>query len=501
MPGAASAVARPRLLMAFGSLAAVGPLWLLAGYFTLIATGRVLLFGSAELDESEQVVLTQFWQRGYVSQPPLYTWIQALIFSVMGTSVAALAVLKGGLLFSTCAGVYFSVKIAAGGVRPALAAMASLFFVPQFLWESQRDLTHSVMVSTAAAVTLLVFLKMLQTRSPVYYCGFGLCAGLGILSKYNYVLLLVPLLLAACSLREPRRALYNRWVWASVAIMVGVISPHLAWVGTHWATAISHAPQMLAPSTSSALTSSWGCALKLVEAVAAFVGPLLALYVVLFGRALPTEGQSREASEVQALIKRTLIIGLLLCLAVAPVLLVRFKDRWLQPLLLLTPVYLALLVQPRLDALRFRRLIRCSFVFGIGAMLTLALIPLLASVTQRPTRLNAPFAALGQQLAARGGVHPVIVADSFLTGGNLKLLTQTSVVVVPEGPAFPIPTNTPWLVVWDATALDDPSPDLQRLLTKLRPQGIEMPKPSFVEAPYNFFPAKRMKLGYSVIMP
>jgi len=159
--------------------------WLtLAAYFCLAALGRVLVSPSAELDESEQLVLTQAMQWGYVSQPPLYTWLQGLCFSILGTHVGSLAVLKGILLFGTFVFVYGLVKAATSALRPAVVASLSLFFIPQILWESQRDLTHSVLATMVAAATLFVFLRLVQRRRPADYGWFGLCAGLGMLSKY-----------------------------------------------------------------------------------------------------------------------------------------------------------------------------------------------------------------------------------------------------------------------------------------------------------------------------
>src|SRR5512145_2185867 len=69
-------------------------------YFLLHVVIRVLVSGSTELDEAEQVLLTQHLAWGYGSQPPLYTWLQSALFHLFGPGVFPLALLKNALLLS-----------------------------------------------------------------------------------------------------------------------------------------------------------------------------------------------------------------------------------------------------------------------------------------------------------------------------------------------------------------------------------------------------------------
>jgi 4-amino-4-deoxy-L-arabinose transferase-like glycosyltransferase len=87
----------------------------LAGYFFLQLLSRVLISDSANLDEAEQLILTQRIRWGYAAQPPLYTWLQALFFTVFGINIFALALLKNSLLFTTYAFNYLSAKQITGG--------------------------------------------------------------------------------------------------------------------------------------------------------------------------------------------------------------------------------------------------------------------------------------------------------------------------------------------------------------------------------------------------
>jgi len=64
----------------------------LAIYFCLHACLRGLISPALNFDESEQSFLSQSLAWGYNSQPPLYTWIQKLIFEVLGCNAFAMAV-------------------------------------------------------------------------------------------------------------------------------------------------------------------------------------------------------------------------------------------------------------------------------------------------------------------------------------------------------------------------------------------------------------------------
>ena len=64
------------------------------------------------------------------------------------------ALMKNTLLAITYFCTYWSTRLITGRHPLALLAALSLLFVPQISWESQRDLTHTVLASTLASVTV-----------------------------------------------------------------------------------------------------------------------------------------------------------------------------------------------------------------------------------------------------------------------------------------------------------------------------------------------------------
>src|SRR5512139_280859 len=100
----------------------LAPPFLLLLYFGAHALSRTLISQSAELDESEQLIWSQTLAGGYGPQPPLYTWLQWLVFEASGVSVASLALLKNVLLAATYAFVWLAAR---PYMAPHLAVLAA----------------------------------------------------------------------------------------------------------------------------------------------------------------------------------------------------------------------------------------------------------------------------------------------------------------------------------------------------------------------------------------
>jgi 4-amino-4-deoxy-L-arabinose transferase-like glycosyltransferase len=205
-------------------------LFLLFAYFALQVMIRVAVSPSADLDESEQFIFCQKLSWGYGSEPPLYTWIQWPICALLGQTVLALSLVKNALMFCTCCFIYGSARRITGSELCGSAAALSLFFLPQFAWESQRDLTHSVLSATLAAGTLYSLLRLREDRRLGWYLLFGIWAGLGFISKYNYIFWVVGLVLAALSLTQFRESVLDKRMLLSLLICLAIFLPNGLWM-------------------------------------------------------------------------------------------------------------------------------------------------------------------------------------------------------------------------------------------------------------------------------
>jgi 4-amino-4-deoxy-L-arabinose transferase-like glycosyltransferase len=114
--------------------------------------------------------------------------------------------------------------------RKSLAVTCSLLFFPLYAYEFNRDLSHSILVTLMASITCLVYLRLLTRRTALGYFLIGLCAAFGVLSKYNFVLLLFALAAAGVSTKEGRRLLFDRRILISVFVFLVVLLPHVIWL-------------------------------------------------------------------------------------------------------------------------------------------------------------------------------------------------------------------------------------------------------------------------------
>ena len=478
------------------------------GYFAVLVLARLALGGAVELDEAEQLVMTQQWCWGCDVQPPLYTWLQKLFFSVGGVNLATVVLLKELLLASVGAVVFRTVKLMGGQTTVAAAAMLSFFLLPQFVWESQRDQTHSVLATLCAATTLWVAVRLAQKNSAANFAGFGLVAALGCLSKYNYAVFLGALGLAFVSLKDFRHVWFTRRAVFAAAVFVIVVWPHAEWARAHPSIVLARTNQVQVQSAG--LWSGWVQSLgSLTAAVAAFSGLAVVVYFILFRRAAVTMAVTADLEKNRRLVRRILTVGGALCLVMVVVGQARFKDRWMQPLLFLTPVFLALAVAEKLAGNPWRHLRWVTGGVAVAVAFVLGVLPFWAARTGHYRYLNPAYAELAKEIRARGFDRGLVLVSSRKLGGNLRLSFPDSKILGVNFPAFTVPPPTlPCVAVWECSGGIAPTELMARVVRETRgvelsqvasPIVVEIPRERTREQPVTFafvlLPAKAPQLN------
>ncbi len=476
---------------------------LLILYFTAHLVIRLFISNSVELDEAEQLLLTQDLRWGYGSQPPLYTWVLTGLFSLFTNKILALAVMKNSLLFLTYLFVYLSAKEITHDNNRAIVAMLSLLLIPQIVWESQRDLTHSVLGTTVAACTLFVMLRLLKSGRLYHYAIFGLCAGAGLLSKYNYGIFLVALFLAACSLKYFRPRLLNRKILLSLVCLLLVTSPHVYWALTNMQAILAQVGKFhMGHSTGLLATYSHGFQ-RLVLAVITFHILLVPAYALFFykqGKRDVTADENSDYVAYVSLIPRILLTGLFLCvLMILFFKVTSFKDRWMQPLLFATPLYLVTLFRGPFILVNVRRYAGFALFVALTVLLVICGRTLCASQLETLSRLNSPYAAFAAQLRQTGFQNGLIVAQDRLVGGNLKLFFPESVILSPKVPVFAAPPDIDRLIVWDATENVEMPDHLHKFAGTLLSADFDQLPVHYIQAPYKYDAARSMRLGFILV--
>jgi 4-amino-4-deoxy-L-arabinose transferase-like glycosyltransferase len=474
-------------------------IWLLALYFLLSLLTRVALSGGLELDESEQLVLTQVIRWGYGPQPPLYTWLQTVFLSVFGTNIFALALMKNVLLLGTYVCVYLIAKETLAESKSVHIAVLSLFLSPQFGWESHRTLTNTVLATAAAACLILIILFIRRKPTVFRYALLGCVAGCGILAKYNFFLLPAALVLACLSLDRWRPIIFNRRILISIVTGAAVCAGHLLWIIGNLEKAAAFSKKLDIARGPLLLTYAEGV-LNLAAATIGLFWPLFIVYLLLFVPARKSPFEAASDHDIRALMGRTILIILAFCLVfVLATRLTRFNDRWLAPLLFFLPIYIVWYFRDRITMVRYRVFLSLA---ACVLVLMMALFPgraLFASRTGKVLRYNYPYSALTSQITEAGFDGGNIFAEDHRVGGNMRLHFPESAVNVPGRIKVPIQSKRKTLVVWDATDSDLVPPrllDYVRVRTNLSFNDSEL---RYVAAPMLHFEGMSMRLGYYIL--
>jgi len=471
---------------------------LVALYFGVQIALRLITSPTADLDEGEQLVFTQVFQWGYGPQPPLYTWLQTVFFQVFGLSIFSLALMKNLLLFGAYYFTYDSALRITGEHRAGVTAALLLFLFPHIVWESQRDLTHTVLAATMAIVTLNVFLALHERPRLWKYLLLGACLGLGTLSNYNYAFLGLGLVCAGAVCKPWRRTVLDARMLLALGLAAALVTPHLSWVFNHRDLALASVNKFDTQTHVTSLRAAWKGLSSLVLAVLAVPAPALAIWLlVTWGK----PGRAREKTVgARNLILNAIGLPVLVIAVLALVFhATHFKERWFEPLMIVTPVLFVAAFDAWSRPLPTLRLIRIAMALGVLICIAIPGRIWLAETMHRHELLNAPFDKLTRGIAARSGQISFAAAENFWIAGNVRLRAPGLPVFCPGfiGPALARPSAN-CLLVWDATQ----SSVMPPILTASMAGVIDFSGPPLAientEAALRQHRHQRMKLGVAV---
>ena len=438
-----------------------------AGYFLLCIILRVSVSNSLEIDEAEQAFLSQFLALGYGPQPPFYNWLQYGLAEVIGTSLATMTILKNGLLFLCCLFYGLAARLVLTDRRLPPIAMLGVLTLPPIFLLAQRDLSHTVAALFAVSLFLYSFLKTLKRPSLFSYILTGVAVGIGLMAKYNFVLVPVAAIVAVLPERELRARILDWRILPAIAVATLIVLPHAYWMLQNFGFASGGTlNEMREREAEGFLLQAFYGVYSLGSAVIG--GSLVPLLV--FG--LVFRGKLRAIWQAESPWRR--IIGRMLALCLIAVLLVvlgvaatHVREKWLVLFLVLIPLYLCLKIEAAnidlTDSLR--RFFLLVLVIVLGALVLVS-----ARAVVRPwfgdySRLNIPYAALAEAVAQAEGQPALILANDKQIAGNLRMQFSGAQVTMPS-PSNALPVDMskrPLLAVWhDDAQPEAPVPDLLR---------------------------------------
>jgi hypothetical protein len=435
----------------------------LGAYGLLHVLIRLVISEGAELDEAEQLLLSQSFAIGYTDQPPLYTWLLIGFEAILGVDILSLAILKNLLLFITHFCLFLTARIVLNNAVQAFLTTLSLWLIPQIAWESHRDLTHSVLVTSISSGFFYVTVTLLHTGRTRHYLMLGLLLGLGALSKHSFLLFAAALFVAILSQHEVRGRMLDRRMLLVGALGALIVLPHFLWLLEHFHPTTSPTTRKLGLQGGIQSVMAIGKGLgKLIWASIRFLTPFWLICLLAFPQLVTRRfaGAPWSPRDRRTLERFFLMVFIILAAAVIFFGVTHFKDRWMQPFLFLAPLYVFACLQQvgGIAPGRFKMFACVLAFFGF-----IFLVAPLAQAWVAPSfgmhsRLHAPFMEVARQLRQAGFRQGTIVAETTFIGGNLRLVFPTSRVVTPEvlsGMSVNRQDTGQCLVVWDS---DDRQP-------------------------------------------
>ena len=363
-------------------------------YCLAFAVTRLIISPSMELDESEQFLNLAAFHWGYSTQAPLYTWIVNTLSTFLGLHLITLVVLKYLLIFLF---YFFFFKICRHfwDSRISLYITGSFMLFPLYLYEFNRDLSHTVLVTVMAVITCLLYLKVLSTKRLFFYILLGISIGLGVLSKYNFLFLVLALLLASVSFKEGRAILFNRNTLITILLSVLIISPHIIWLIQNNYSSIWHG-----------MNQSRAGYLDIYQFIT-FLSVLKSSYIDMLGFVLvfmlfffPFLSRNVKTLDPKIrFIRWATLYGLLLPIGVIIILQTgQFSTRWLAPIYFLVPLtaFSFISLNGKRNRLKYFGGLCASLAFGV--LIIRIIIGFMPDITGKTERIHIPFHDLSSQV-------------------------------------------------------------------------------------------------------
>ena len=389
------------------------------------------------IDDGTATVFAQDWAWGYaIKNPPLYDWLLRSVQAIVGPNLAAALLLKYALLTATAAFTYLAALAVMSDRRWAALTAFSLSLCYQIGWNYHEGMTHTAVLVPVVMATLWRFFRLLERGTVTAYLGFGICLGLGLLSKYNFLVLVFGLAVAGLLVPAARERVFTPRMLLALVPLVMLVTPHALWVAHHGEPTFthSHAHQFSAHFAMRRLSLA---VLDVVKAPFGFLMPLCILLPMLFpgmlrrllvaARTLGKLGLGNNAQRVLflvTLVSLTLIfVGSLVFGGATG------HVRYMHPFFLPSVLLLMALAKDEAARVTQQRWLVAALVAGVVAVVGFRATDLyLGPPYCGRCHALERFEPLAESLEEAGADRGAILTDDQYVAGNMRRLLHTAPV-------------------------------------------------------------------------
>ena len=385
-------------------------LWFWTGWHLVVWTLVPLVCNTClPLDCVEAVLWGSEWEWGYDKHPPLSGWMAELFSERMGD--AGVYLLSQLCVVSAGWGIFRLGLLLKLDVMQSVLAVLLLECV-HFYTYSSVEFNVNILQLPFWAWGWYLGIQALKDNKMRSWVGLGICVGLGALTKYIAVFLLIPLFAYWWSRSQFTRVFRKPGLWLAGLVSLFVFAPHLLWMSHHQWVTLAYGLGRTGADTSFWLNHFW----HPLEYLLSNVGILLPLIVVAWFAGRKQEGiRGKVPRGAFALFISVYAFMFLLSVltGISPV------TMWAVPLPLAVGIWLV----PRYSLRRSRRYVyRAAAFMGLVAVVAYVIVYGFGPrIREKPHRVNYPGQMIASEVesawaSAYSKELDYVVADEWLGG-------------------------------------------------------------------------------------
>jgi 4-amino-4-deoxy-L-arabinose transferase-like glycosyltransferase len=420
-------------------------------------------------DAMEGTIWAQHLQWGYDKNPFLNGWLTWLALQFSDQA-------EWGIYFFSQLSVaicFLAVWELAKKILPPVYALIAVMLLEgaQYYNFHAIDFDDNTIELCLWALTTLYFYNALQQQKYRDWILTGLFAGLGMMTKYYIVMLLVAMALFTLINSDARRSLVKPGFYLGMATFLGVITPHIVWLFFHDFVTVDYAFERISKPTALyhinySATFAW-------EQFAVFLPPLVLTLLLMTGRQ-PMLARSRLHIDSfnQQFLFYLGVLPYLLTVLLSALTGIKLRAGWGEPLLSLWGIIVMAWLQPNITPAKFYRFL--VLFFSLFALtVTLYAVSLIRGPA--PSSANFPGRVIAATLTRTW--HETQHSPLFYVGGS-RWLAGNIAFYSRDKPSVYIDWNnklSPWvdendlrakgaIFVWNMnmTKENEPLPDVIR---------------------------------------
>ena len=367
---------------------------LLSIYFIVWSMLPAFIASSVPLDVGEGISWGSEWQWGYYKHPPFSSWVLYSFYQIFGHIgpylLSQLYVLLTLYLVYQLGKKVWSQETALLG---SVLTLAVLYYTYPSL-----EFNHNVAQFPIWAGLYLAFYQSLTTNRLRDWILLGVLGGLGMLTKYTVIFLLIPM---ALYLVLPKQwpLLKQPKPWIAAFVMFAIFSPHLYWLITHdwlplsYANGRSHEVDDAAYSIKRHFSWIGFITAQLVAHIL-----LIVMLIVNRKRLVSIKEYKHNLSNNASLLWYMWLSPIAVLVALSLVFGVGLRDMWGMPMWALSGLLAASLLAPATQLLTAAKLRKALITWlSLVTVLMIVYVGFGDKIRHKPSRMQWPEQALTTQ--------------------------------------------------------------------------------------------------------